>query len=118
MRMAPAAHDNPLFPSRMVASLSIAVMPELTHAQLLRRLLALSWRYWRKCLAVFGYQVALLAFGVIGLGLSGLAIDLIRHTLEPGAAAPRCWEASSSPSRWREPCSTTPTPWQPAISCR
>lgn len=74
-------------------------MSELTHAQLLRRLLALSWRYWRKCLAVFGYQVVLLALGVAGLGLSGLAIDVIRHALEPGMAAPR-WPLGFSPPAW------------------
>jgi ATP-binding cassette, subfamily B, bacterial len=64
-------------------------MSELTHAQLLRRLLSLSWRYWRQCIAVFAYQVVLLALGVAGLGLSGLAIDVIRRALEPGAPAAR-----------------------------
>ena len=74
-------------------------MSELSHAQLLRRLLSLSWRYWRQCLAVFGYQVVLLAFGVSGLGLSGLAIDVIRHTLEQGTPAPR-WPLGFSPPAW------------------
>jgi ATP-binding cassette subfamily B protein len=74
-------------------------MSELTHAQLLRRLLSLSWRYRRQCLAVFGYQVVLLAFGVSGLGLSGLAIDVIRHALEPGTPAPR-WPLGLAPPAW------------------
>lgn len=74
-------------------------MPELSHALLLRRLLKLSWRYRRQCLAVFGYQVALLALGVLGLGLSGLAIDVTRHALEPGAAAPR-WPFGVEPPAW------------------
>jgi len=74
-------------------------MSELTHAQLLRRLLSLSWRYRRQCLAVFGYQVVLLAFGVSGLGLSGLAIDVIRHALEPGTPAPR-WPLGLTPPAW------------------
>jgi ABC-type multidrug transport system fused ATPase/permease subunit len=74
-------------------------MSELTHAQLLRRLLALSWRYWRQCLAVFGYQVVLLAFGVSGLGLSGLAIDVIRHALERGTPAPS-WPFGITPPAW------------------
>ncbi len=64
-------------------------MSELSHALLLRRLLKLSWRYRRQCLGVVGYQVLLLGLGVLGLGLSGLAIDVIRHALEPGAGAPR-----------------------------
>jgi ATP-binding cassette subfamily B protein len=38
---------------------------------------------------VFGYQVLLLALGVLGLGLSGSAIDLIRHALEPGSPVAR-----------------------------
>lgn len=60
-----------------------------SHAQLLRRLLALSWRYKGQCIAVFACQVVLLAFGVVGLGLSGLAIDVTRHALEPASVAPR-----------------------------
>ena len=74
-------------------------MSELTHAQLLRRLLALSWRYWQQCVAVFGYQAVLLAFGVSGLGLSGLAIDVIRHQLQPATAAPR-WPFGLTPPAW------------------
>jgi ATP-binding cassette subfamily B protein len=74
-------------------------MTELTHAQLLRRLLSLSLRYWRHCLAVFGYQVVLLGLGVAGLGVSGLAIDVIRHTLEPGTAVPR-WPLGFVPPAW------------------
>lgn len=74
-------------------------MSELTHAQLLRRLLSLSWRYRRQCLAVFGYQVVLLAFGVSGLGLSGLAIDVIRHALERATPEPR-WPLGFTPPAW------------------
>ncbi len=74
-------------------------MSELSHALLLRRLLKLSWRYRRQCIAVFGYQVALLALGVLGLGLSGLAIDVIRHALEPGAGAPR-WPLGLEAPDW------------------
>lgn len=77
-------------------------MSELTHTQLLRRLLSLSWRYWRQCLAVFGYQVVLLALGVSGLGLSGLAIDVIRHALEGGTPAPR-WPLGFTPPPWTTP---------------
>ncbi len=61
---------------------------EPSHAHLLRRLLALSWRYRGQCIAVFACQVVLLGLGVLGLGLSGLAIDVIRHALEPGSAPP------------------------------
>jgi ATP-binding cassette subfamily B protein len=55
----------------------------LTNATIIRRLLALGWAYRRHCLQVLGYQVALLALGLLGLGLAGLAIDVIRHQLQP-----------------------------------
>jgi ABC-type multidrug transport system fused ATPase/permease subunit len=72
---------------------------ELSHGVLLRRLLALSWQYRRQCVAVFVYQVVLLGLGVSGLGLSGLAIDLTRHALQPGAAAAR-FPFGISPPAW------------------
>jgi ATP-binding cassette subfamily B protein len=57
----------------------------LGNATIIRRLLALGWAYRRHCLQVLGYQVALLALGLLGLGLAGLAIDVIRHQLQPQA---------------------------------
>jgi ABC-type multidrug transport system fused ATPase/permease subunit len=72
---------------------------ELSHAQLLRRLLALSWRYRAQCIAVFACQVVLLGLGVIGLGLSGLAIDVLRQALEAGSAPPR-WPLGFAPPAW------------------
>jgi ATP-binding cassette subfamily B protein len=56
------------------------------NAAIIRRLLAFGWSYRRECLAVLGYQVLLLALGLVGLGLAGLAIDIIRHELQPSAA--------------------------------
>src|SRR5690606_42099020 len=41
------------------------------------------------CVGVFALQVLLLGLGLSGLGLGGLAIDVIRHELDPGAPAPR-----------------------------
>jgi ATP-binding cassette subfamily B protein len=68
---------------------------------LLRRLLALSWHYRAECIAVFSYQVGLLLLGVAGLGLSGLAIDLIRHALQPGSPVPR-FPLGLPPPAWTE----------------
>lgn len=62
---------------------------EPSHVQLLKRLLLLSWRYRTQCIAVFAFQVVLLGLGVLGLSISGLAIDVIRHALEPGSAPVR-----------------------------
>lgn len=58
-------------------------------SHLLRRLLGLSWQYRRECLAIFGFQVVLLALGIWGLSLSGLAIDVMAAALSPHAPAPR-----------------------------
>jgi ATP-binding cassette subfamily B protein len=69
---------------------------------LVTRLLALGWAYRRRCLAVLGYQVVLLALGLSGLGLAGLAIDVVRHQLQPGAPLPR-W-----PFGWTPPPGWTP----------
>jgi ATP-binding cassette subfamily B protein len=73
-------------PNRQASSFPLRE-PESAH--LLRRLLALTWHYRTDCLRVFGYQVLLLGLGVAGLGLSGLAIDVIRHALDAGAPAAR-----------------------------
>jgi len=57
-------------------------------AQLLRRLLGLSWQYRRQCLIVFAFQALLLALGISGLSFSGVAIDVVRAALQPGTPGP------------------------------
>ncbi len=64
---------------------------------LVRRLLALSLEYRRECIQVFALQVVLLALGVFGLGLSGVAIDVVRAAIQPGAPPPR-WPLDLAPS--------------------
>ncbi|HEY4187533.1 MAG TPA: ABC transporter ATP-binding protein [Polyangia bacterium] len=67
-----------------------------------RRLLALAWHYRAACLGVFGFQVVLLALGLGGLGLGGIAIDVARHALAP----------ATLPARW--PFGLAPPPaWSP-----
>ena len=68
--------------------------------RLLSRLLALSWHYRRECLTVFGFQVALLALGITGLGLSGVAIDVTRAALLPGTPAPHWPLGITPPHGW------------------
>lgn len=69
------------------------------------RLLALAWHYRAACLGVFAFQVVLLALGLGGLGLSGVAIDVVRHALVPstlpahwplGLAPPASWSAGAA----------------------
>src|SRR5690242_4209297 len=63
---------------------------------LVRRLLVLSLTYRRECLEIFALQVVLLAMGVVGLGLSGVAVDVVRAALQPDAPAPR-WPLGIAP---------------------
>jgi ATP-binding cassette subfamily B protein len=74
--------------------------PGSSGSQLFRRLFALSFRYRRECLAVFGFQVVLLALGLSGLRLSGLAIDVTRRGIEPAAPAPRWPFGIEPPGTW------------------
>jgi len=69
-------------------------------AGLVRRLLALSLDYRRECLEVFALQVCLLGLGVVGLGLSGVAVDVIRSVLQAGAPAPRWPLDLRPPAGW------------------
>jgi len=69
-------------------------------SRLLKRLFGLSLRYRRECLAVFGFQIVLLALGLSGLGLSGLAIDVTRHAVDPSSPAPRWPFGLSPPPGW------------------
>ncbi len=55
---------------------------------LLKRMLALSWRYRWSCLAILGLQAVLLTLGLAGLSATGLGIDFVRHTLDPTTRAP------------------------------
>ena len=66
----------------------------------MRRLLALAWRYRLTCLAVFAAQAALLALAMAGLGASGLAIDVARRALDPGAPAARWPLGLAPPAAW------------------
>ena len=64
--------------------------------KLVRRLLALAWSYRAGCLKVLGIQTILLVMGLGGLAFIGLAIDLIRHSLDP-ATTPASWPMGFHP---------------------
>jgi ATP-binding cassette subfamily B protein len=69
----------------------------------LGRLLGLAWDYRAVCLRVFAGQLASRALALGALGGSGLAIDVVRRALDPGAP----------PVRW--PFGIAPPPgWSPA----
>src|ERR1019366_6370486 len=60
---------------------------------IIRRLLALSWRYRLGCIKVFIYQLILLAMGLAGLGLTGLGVDFVRWQIQTTVSpvAPPHW---------------------------
>lgn len=64
--------------------------------RVVRRLLGLSWRYRKRALQVFCFQVVLLAMTLGGVGLTGVAIDIIRHSFDPSAPVPR-WPLGLQP---------------------
>jgi len=67
---------------------------------LMRRLLALAWRYRWRCLEVFVCQLVLLGLGLLALGLTGLGIDFIRYQIQPSAPPPRWPFGIAPPSHW------------------
>ncbi len=67
---------------------------------LLRRLLGLGWRYRVGCLRVLFQQTLLVLLNLFGFGLTGLAIDVIRHAVQPTAAAPHWPLGLTPPEHW------------------
>jgi len=66
---------------------------------IIRRLLRLSWRFRKRCLQVLAFQLCVLVLGLSSLGLTGLAIDFLRHTL--GEAPPPRWPFGlTPPAEW------------------
>ena len=66
----------------------------------IRRLLALSWRYRRECIKVFVYQLILVVMGLGGLGLTGLGIDYVRFQVQPGVNPPHWPLRLVPPATW------------------
>lgn len=75
---------------------------DLSNAALVRRMLGLAWRYRRGCLQILGLQILLLLLTVAGLTLIGLAIDVLRHVVDPASPAPHF------PFGWQPPANWTP----------
>ena len=69
---------------------------------LVRRMLLLGWRYRSQCQVVLGLNLLLVGLGLAGLSFTGLAIDVLRHTLQPTGLPPQ-W-----PFGWQPPQSWSP----------
>jgi len=66
---------------------------------IIKRLLRLSWEFRKRCLQVLFYQLIVLIMGLSTLGLTGLAIDFLRHHL--GEAEPPRWPFGlEPPAEW------------------
>ena len=68
--------------------------------ELVRRLLALAWRFRGDCLLSLILSVALLLLGLAGLQWLGLVVDVIRHGLDQSQRAPVYPFGWSPPSKW------------------
>src|SRR5580658_10454270 len=79
---------------------SIQSSREYPTGELVRRLLALAWRYRGDFLLSLGLSVVLLVLGLIGLQLLGVVIDVIRHALDPGLQAPHYPFGWTPPAQW------------------
>jgi ATP-binding cassette subfamily B protein len=69
------------------------------------RLLALAWRYRWGCLQTLSSQLLLLGLGMVGIALSGLGIDTLRHAVDPASRPPQWPEFLRPPEEW-SPLST------------
>lgn len=71
---------------------------DATDWMLIRRLLALSWRYRWGCLWVVALQMVIVVLSILGYGFSGLGVDEIRHAA--GGPAPRWIFGLTPPASW------------------
>src|ERR1035437_8428633 len=70
-------------------------------AGLLRRLLGTAWRYRWGCALPLFIQICLLTLGLLGLGFTGLGMDIIRHAATHGETpAPRFPLGVTPPAAW------------------
>src|SRR5215472_16175997 len=86
----------------MMSGLSTTREERYGTGELVRRLLELAWRFRADCLLSLFLSLVLLLLGLAGLQLLGVAIDVIRHTLDPAQRAP------VYPFHWMPPTQWTP----------
>ena len=82
-----------------------------SNGELVRRLLALAWEFRADCLASLLLSFTLLLLGLVGLQMLGVAVDVIRHALDPSQRAP------VYPFGWTPPAGWEPLQVVTALSC-
>jgi len=65
-----------------------AAAPDYSNGALTLRLLKLTWKYKYLCVQVLGLQLVLLTLGLLGLNLTGIGIDYVRHAVDSMVPAP------------------------------
>src|SRR5690348_3885934 len=70
--------------------------------ELVRRLMALAWRFRTDCFWSLALSLVLLLLGIVGLKLLGVVIDVIRYALDPSLPMP------VYPFGWQPPSGWTP----------
>ncbi|MCC7145042.1 MAG: ABC transporter ATP-binding protein [Phycisphaeraceae bacterium] len=68
--------------------------------RLASRLLKLTWRYRRGCLGLLVLQLASPAVGLVGLTAFGLALDAMRHAINPAVRVPHWPWNFAPPAAW------------------
>jgi len=74
-----------------------------SNGTLVRRLCVLAWRYRLHCLQVLLIQLVLLTMGMVGLSLTGVGIDYIKHWVDGTPLGTNRWQPDL-PAQW--------LPWQ------
>ncbi len=74
-----------------------------SNGTLVRRLCVLAWRYRLHCLQVLLIQLVLLTMGMVGLTLTGVGIDYIKHWVDGTPLGTNRWQPDL-PAQW--------LPWQ------
>lgn len=91
-----------MFPNMSVSNGNLPGDTQYSTGILVRRLLALAWRFRASCLWSVTLSLVLLLLGIAGLQLLGLVIDVVRHAQNPGLPPP------AYPLGWRPPADWAP----------
>ncbi|MEI6808037.1 MAG: ABC transporter ATP-binding protein, partial [bacterium] len=59
----------------------LGTSPQQTNKMLIRRMLALAWKYRWGCIGLLTVNIILLALSILGLSLMGVGVDFIRYEL-------------------------------------
>ncbi len=72
----------------------------LSNGAIVSRLLRLAWQYRGRCLLALFFQTLLIVLAVKNLGMVGLAIDYLRHVLDPSNLEPHWPFGFHPPPHW------------------